>query len=123
MAQRSRRPAEPARYPRTARVNAVLQQVVAEELERLGDIDERLRLVTVTAIETDPDLRHARVYLASMPEEVAACLEEHRVRIQGAIGRQVRTKRTPVLGFAADPAVAAGERIESVLRQHREQPR
>jgi ribosome-binding factor A len=99
-----------------------LREVVAEELERLCDVDERLRLVTVTAIETDPDLRHARVYLASLPYEVAECLEEHRWRIQSAIGRQVRMKRTPALEFAADPGVAAGERIESVLRQHRERP-
>jgi ribosome-binding factor A len=120
VAQHSRRHGEPARYPRTARINAVLREVVAEELERLRDVDERLRLVTVTGVETDRDLRHARVYLASLPDEVAECLDAHRWRIQSAIGHQVRMKRTPTLDFSADPAVAAGERIENVLRHHRE---
>src|SRR5579863_8239697 len=55
-------------YARTARVNALLREVVAEALERLSDHDDRLRLVTVTGVEVDPDLRRARVFLASLPE-------------------------------------------------------
>ena len=43
-----------APYSRSLRVNQVLRQVVAEELERLADADERLRLVTVTSVETTP---------------------------------------------------------------------
>ena len=53
----------PKRYPRTARVNEVLREVVAEELERIDD--ERLGITTVTAVEVDPDLRHAVVWLSS----------------------------------------------------------
>ncbi len=55
-----------ATYPRALRVNQVLRQVVAEELERLADADERLRMVTVTAVDTAPDLRTAVVYLATL---------------------------------------------------------
>lgn len=120
MAHNSRRHGDQARYPRTARVNALLHEVIAEELEKLVDVDERLLLVTVTAVETTRDLRHARVYLASLPDEVAASLEEHRWRMQAAIGRQVRIKFTPALVFAADPGVAAGERVDNLLRHHRE---
>ena len=43
-----------APYARSLRVNEVLRQIVAEELERLADADERLRLVTVTSIDTSP---------------------------------------------------------------------
>ena len=90
--------------------------MVADTLERMADGDERLRMVTVTAIEVAPDLRHATVYLSSLTDVSADALEEHRPRLQQAIGRQVRMKRTPQLAFAADPAVAAGNRIEEVLR-------
>ena len=107
-------------YARTVRVNALLQEVVAEELERLADVDERLRLLTVTGVEADPDLRHAHVYLASLPEAAVEALAEHRRILQAAIGRQVRMRRTPTLDFAPDPAVAAAERVERVLREHRE---
>jgi ribosome-binding factor A len=97
-------------------VNEVLRQVVAEELERLADTDERLRLLTVTGVQTDPDLRRATVWVASLPIDAAEALADVRVRLQAAIGRQVRMKRTPLLAFAADPGVATGMRVEQLLR-------
>ena len=106
-----------APYPRALRVNEVLRQIVAEELERLADADERLRLVTVTSVDTAADLRHATVYLGTLGEDVEEALEERRPQIQRAVGRQVRMKRTPRLQFAADPAIEAGSRVEEVLRR------
>jgi ribosome-binding factor A len=106
-----------ARYARSLRVNQVLRQVVAEELERLADADERLRLVTVTAVDCSPDLRQATVYLSSISEEAAEALEERRLAVQAHIGREVRMKRTPRLAFTADPAIVTGEAVESVLRR------
>ncbi|HEY5246498.1 MAG TPA: 30S ribosome-binding factor RbfA [Acidimicrobiales bacterium] len=106
-----------APYARSLRVNEVLRQIVAEELERLADADERLRLVTVTSIDTSPDLRTATVYVGSLDDDVADALEERRPHLQRTVGRQVRMKRTPKLRFAADPAVSAGERVEEVLRR------
>ena len=104
------------RFPRTLRVNHVLQEVVADELERLGDDDPRLALVTVTGVKVDPDLRHATVWLSSLSDAAKEALGEDRVRLQAAIGRQVRMKRTPQLTFAADPGVAQGARVEDILQ-------
>ncbi len=109
-----------APYARSLRVNQVVRQVLAEELERLADADERLRLVTVTAVDTAPDLRHATVYLSSMSEASGEALAERRAQLQRVLGRQVRMKRTPQLEFAVDPAVVAGGRVEDVLRRIRE---
>jgi ribosome-binding factor A len=104
-------------YPRAARVNESLREVLADALERLTDTDERLRLLTITAVECDSDLRHARVLFSSLDEEMLTVLSGARARLQSAISRQVRLKRTPQLRFEADPAVAAGNRIEDILRQ------
>ena len=104
------------RYPRMVRVNEVVREVVAEEIERLADGDDRLGLVTVTAVEVDADLRRAKVLLSSLAVSAEEALEEHRVRIQSAISRQVRLKRTPQLSFSVDPAVETGERVEEILR-------
>ncbi len=104
-------------YPRTARVNALLLEIVANEIEKLSDDDSRLLLVTVTAVEVEPDLRHATVLLDSMEEPTGTALEQHRVAIQAAIARGGRMKRTPTLTFEADPAVAAGRRVEEALRR------
>ena len=102
-----------------ARVNELVREVVAEEIERLSDGDERLAMLTVTAVDVDPDLRHAKVLLSSLPPGAEEALDDHRVRIQAAINRQARLKRTPQLSFAADPAVESGRRVEDILRDLR----
>ena len=118
MTGRSRRGSTHAarQYPRTARVNEILREVLAEALERMEDLDERLGLLTVTAVDCEPDLRHAVVFFSSLDEHEAAALADSRVRLQGAIASEVRLKRTPQLRFAADPAVEAGQRVEDILR-------
>jgi ribosome-binding factor A len=101
------------------RVNQVLREVLAEELERLADADERLRLVTVTSVDTAPDLRHATVFLSSLSDDGADALAERRPHLQRSLGRQLRMKRTPLLAFEVDPAVISGSRVEDVLRRIR----
>jgi len=101
-------------YPRVVRVNELLREVIAEELRQIDD--ERLAFVSVTGVHADPDLRHALVWVSSMPDAAGIALRRHRARLQGAIGRQVRIKRTPELAFEADPAIASGQRVEDILR-------
>jgi ribosome-binding factor A len=104
-----------ATYPRTLRVNQVLRQVLADELERLVDADE-LPMVTVTSVDVAPDMRTAVVYMATLDEETSVVLEERRVHLQRTVGSQMTLKRTPRLTFRADPAIAAGSRVEELLR-------
>jgi ribosome-binding factor A len=106
-------------YPRTARVNQLLREILGDALEQIGD--ERVELVTITAVETEPDLRHATVYFDTLEggeadEAAITVLGELRVRLQSAIARQARLKRTPELAFKPDPAVRGGERIDEILR-------
>jgi ribosome-binding factor A len=103
-------------YPRTARLNESLREVLADALERLSDTDERLAMVTITGVECDPDLRRALVLFSSLDNQEASALGEARVRLQSVISQQVRLKRTPLLRFAEDPAVSAGARIDEILR-------
>ncbi len=46
-------------YPRTARLNELLREILAEELERVDD--ERLTLLTIISVDVDADLRKAIV--------------------------------------------------------------
>ncbi len=91
--------------------------MLGDALERLRDDDDRLALLTVTGVDTDPDLRHATVFMASLPDGALRALEGRRTQLQAAIAREVRLKRTPTLSFVADPAIAAGERVEEALRR------
>ena len=104
-------------YDRVARLNRVLKEVIAEEIERESEFDDRLVLLTVTDVVVDPDLKRARVFLASLTEETEIALAEIRVAIQRRVGREMRLKRTPLLSFEVDPSLEAGERIEAILRR------
>lgn len=118
---RPRRTARPTThsYPRTARLNESLREVIAEELTRIDD--ERLEMVTITAIDVDAEMNRAFVYFDSLrgaagDEEILAALHGHRVRIQGSIGRQVRSKKTPILTFKPDDVIRSAEHIERMLQ-------
>jgi ribosome-binding factor A len=108
-------------YPRAARINEVLREVLAEAIERLADHDERFALLTITAVNSDPDLRRATVMFSSLSEDARTALSEVRLRLQAQIAAQVRLKRTPQLAFTSDPAVATGARIEEILRHIRDE--
>lgn len=106
-------------YPRMARVNELLREVLAEALEKIDD--DRLVDVTVTNVVCESDISAAVVHYdvlagAEADDEVLEAFEELRSRLQATINRETRLKQTPRLTFAADPVVRSAERIEAVLR-------
>lgn len=106
-------------YPRSRRVNAIIHEVLATEIERLTD--PRLGLVTVTGVDAAPDLRHATVFVSTVDTthigETLKGLTAAAPRLRAALGREIRTKYTPELEFKADMGVIEGERIEAILRE------
>jgi len=100
------------------KVNSILREVLAEEVERLND--SRLEMVSITGVETSPDLRHAVVYIDVLgsggTEGAIVALNKAARRLQSAIAGQVRMKYTPTLEFQVDPGVVGGERIDAILR-------
>jgi ribosome-binding factor A len=105
-------------YSRVVRVNELCREILADELERVDD--DRLVLVTITHVSVDPDLRHAVVEFSALGEDEDGALEalnEHRVKLQSAIARQARLKRTPELRFSVDTVISRGARIEQLLRE------
>jgi len=123
---------QPRRYPRMARVNEVVREAIGDELERLND--PRLGLVTVTGVDVSADLRQATVYYSALgradkrgtgvvpelePEQrvsTQAALQAAAPHLRASLGRQVRLKYTPELTFREDPSIAAGDRIEAIIR-------
>lgn len=106
-------------FPRTARINELLRQIIADALERIDD--DRTQLATITGVHCDPDLRRAVVYFdgpdgAAGDEALGEALGDLRPRLQGAVAREARLKHTPELAFVPDPAIRQGEHIDEVLR-------
>jgi len=104
---------------RMRRINEVLREVIGGAIS--SDLnDPRIGFVTVTSVETSPDLRSAKVFVSVLgsEEEREATLEglrsSHGV-IQSRIAAETRMKRTPTLTFHYDETVERGMRISRLL--------
>jgi ribosome-binding factor A len=115
----------PRPYQRTARVNEVVLQTLADELERLSD--PRLGFVTLTGVDVSPDLREATVYYsvlgpAEQHEDTSTALRSAGSHLRAVLGHEVRLKYLPRLSFREDPAIATGQRVEEIIRElHRQE--
>lgn len=137
---RSKRPATNRQFPRTARLNTLLQEIVADFFERVDD--ERFEMLTVTGVEVDNDLNRAQVFVSALgtvplsttdvvtedgsssappdgdadPDQLLLdALADYRKPVRARIGREARIRKTPEVVFAIDPAVRSGARIDEIL--------
>ena len=98
-----------------------MREVIADELVRIDD--ERLSFVTITRVEVDSEMNRAVVYFDSLSgeegdAEIIEAFDDHRIRLQGSVGRQIRAKKTPILSFRVDEVIRSAERIEKILREN-----
>ncbi|HEY8544410.1 MAG TPA: ribosome-binding factor A [Acidimicrobiales bacterium] len=124
MTRRRRSHATAREYPRTARLNHLLQEIIAEEIERIED--DRLGFFTVVAVDVDADLQRATVWYSAVladgvpvpddDDDLLAALEDLRRPLQAAVGRQARIRRTPELVFRPDEVGRQADRVEAILR-------
>ena len=104
---------------RMRRVDEAMREVLSDALGR--DLkDPRVGFVTVTAVETSPDLRHARVFVSVLgaDDERRASLEglsSAHGFLQRRIASELRLKHTPQLVFVEDDTARRAERVERLL--------
>ena len=104
---------------RMRRVNEAMREVLSDALTQ--DLkDPRVGFVTVTAVETSPDLRHATVFVsvlgeATVRQETIAGLQSAHGYLQRKVADQLRLKHTPQLEFAEDDTARRADRIERLL--------
>lgn len=84
--------------------------------------DPRLGFVTITGVETSPDLRTAHVYYSVLgsPEQQAACAEGLAAatgHIRGEVGHRIHLKYTPALIFERDRGIEEGAKVTRLLRE------
>ena len=104
---------------RMRRVNEAVREVISARIAE-GFSDPRIGFVTLTSVETSPDLRMARVYVSVLGDETAradtlAGLESAHGILQQAIATELRMKRTPTLQFVFDESIDRGMRISELL--------
>jgi ribosome-binding factor A len=104
---------------RMRRVDEAMREVLSDALGK--DLkDPRVGFVTVTAVETSPDLRHARVFVSVLGDD-----EERRASLEGLqsahgffqrrVAAELRLKHTPQLLFIEDDTARRAERVERLL--------
>jgi ribosome-binding factor A len=106
---------------RTERVDELLRQEITEILAR-EVADPRIGFVTVTDVETAPDLRHARVWVSVIggqaeKNETLAALARAMGFVRRQLGTRLRLKRIPELQFRLDDTAERGTRVLQLLHE------
>ena len=113
-------PADAMPKDRMRRVNEAVREVLSIAITK--DLkDPRIGFVTVTAVDTSPDLRHAHVYVSVLGddrkrEESLAGLASSHGFLQSRVASELHLKNTPQLDFRFDDTLERGLRIERLLR-------
>jgi ribosome-binding factor A len=102
-------------------VRAVLSEAITQELK-----DPRVGFVTVTAVKTSPDLRHARVYVSVLGDEQTRGdsllgLNSAHGFLQRRVASELRLKHTPTLAFEYDDTVDRGMRLSALLEEREDE--
>src|SRR4029078_8867646 len=103
---------------RMRRVNESLRAVLAEAIGELKD--PRIGFVTVTGVDTSPDLRQATVYVSVLGSEkkreaTMDGLQSSHGGLQSRVNSELRLKHTPQLTFEYDPTVERGVRLSRLI--------
>jgi ribosome-binding factor A len=98
-------------------VRAVISDAIAKDLQ-----DPRVGFVTVTAVKTSPDLRHARVYVSVLGDEQERSDTLEGLRsghgfLQGRVAAELSLRNTPTITFEYDESIDRGMRITQLIDQ------
>ena len=106
---------------RLQRVRELLKREIGEAVRREFHVSEA-GLITVNDVDVAGDLKSATVFISILgnPDQQKRgfqLLNEHRVRIQGFIGKAVVLKYTPKLKFAFDDSIVRGNRVLQIIEE------
>ncbi len=104
---------------RMRRVDEAMREVLSDAITSEMK-DPRVGFVTVTAVNTSPDLRHARVYVSVLGDDKQrklsmAGLDAAHGFLQRRVSSQLRLKHTPQLTFVYDDTAERADRLERLL--------
>ena len=110
---------------RMERVSDLIKEEISRLLQREVR-DPRIGFVTVTGASVTADLRSARVYVSilgapSAREESVRALQSAAGYLRRALFKNLRLRYSPALEFVLDESLDRGERIESLLRDIRDE--
>ena len=107
-------------FQRASRINSLLKKEVSYILQREAEIDKNI-LITISEIQTSPNLIEARVYVSIIPEEKEKesfkALEKNIFHIQKAINKRLKIRPVPKIKFVLDHSIKEAGDIEEILNK------
>lgn len=105
---------------RMRRVDEAVREVLSDALTG-GLKDPRIGFVTVTQVQTSPDLRHAKVFVSVLGDETVRSQTIEGLRsahgyLQRRVSAQLRIKNTPQLDFFHDDTLDRVERLNALMQ-------
>ncbi len=106
---------------RTDRIDELLRQEIGQALER-EVTDPRIGFVTVTDVETAPDLSRARVWVSvigteQQRKETLSALRSAMPFIRHGLGSKIRLRRIPELDVRLDDSIQRGSRVLQIINE------
>ena len=106
---------------RTERIDELLRQEIGQALER-EVTDPRIGFVTVTKVETVPDLSRARVWVsvigtAEERKQTLVALRGAMPFIRHGLGSKIRLRRIPELDVRMDESIERGTRVLQIINE------
>ena len=107
---------------RIERINHLLRQEIADLLTReVKDAKLHDAMISITDVETSPDLRNAKVYFSVYgDEDTMEAARQHLRRASGFLHHNLKERldlrHTPHLDFILDQSLARGDRIMRLMR-------
>lgn len=106
---------------RQERVRELLKREIGEAIRREFHVDA-VGVITVNDVEVGGDFKSAVVFIsilgnAEQQKRGLQQLNEHRIRIQGLVGRAVVLKFTPTLKFVVDDSIVRGNRVLQIIEE------
>jgi len=107
---------------RRLKVNEGIKESLSTIITKEGLKDPRVGFVTVTGVETTPDVRAAKVFVSVLGDEEAraatlVALERSSGYLQSRLGDMLRMKRTPKLQFIYDETLDQALHIAKLIKQ------
>lgn len=104
---------------RIGRINEEIQRELSALIRTVKD--PRVKgLISITAVDTTPDLKYAKVYISVLDKgdvhEVVKGLKSAAGYLRRELGRALSLRYTPELQFVADDSIQHGAHILEVLR-------
>ncbi|MBO5953623.1 MAG: 30S ribosome-binding factor RbfA [Oscillospiraceae bacterium] len=104
---------------RIGRINEEIQKELASLLRNLKDPRVQGTMISITRVETTPDLRYAKVYASFLDEEKAAEALKGLKSASGYLRRELssalKLRYTPELVWALDDSITYGAKMLKLI--------